>query len=546
MFVGTVPPKIDAVRLRPADHIRKVTLMKSPTADASAKALFDATLELNPGFVAVLGNKGRGKSALLDAIGLAGDCTTEKHFTFLKNDRFRNPSENRAAEHEVTLEWADGGSSTRRLDEHVSATSPARLTYLPQLLLDEICSADPGEPSALFSRQLNEVLFAHVSIADRLAQSNLDSLIETRVAANDGRIVALRGDLTNVNRRITDLERRMHPAKRQSLEESLAQLRQRLETLLTNEPIIPAAQTDGSDPDLVARIATLKASQGELDTVILLRQSEDAELALDIDAGSQLRVEAETLQGQWDQFLDSNTSRLERLGINSENLATFALDFSELDSLLVSRRERREAITEELSLDVAGSVGQQRAAVIEELRTAQEQLDRPSRERAEAETAHERWVQACEEIQSGTAEMPGIAIREGELAVLDTASSQIDALKLERMAVTRGIHAALVDKIAIYEDLYQPARAFIAGHPLAEQGRLEFGASLRERRLEARLFEIVGRNAAGTFMGVAEGAAQLQQRLERVELTSPDSVETFLTELDEALHEDRRRSSGRD
>ena len=95
VFVGDEPPKLSALRSRPSDHIRALRIVRASDAPVEAPTLFDTSLHLNPGFVAVVGNKGKGKSALLDVIGLAADSSAERNFTFLSPERFRNPRANR-------------------------------------------------------------------------------------------------------------------------------------------------------------------------------------------------------------------------------------------------------------------------------------------------------------------------------------------------------------------------------------------------------------------------------------------------------------------
>ena len=65
VFVGDCPSKIEAVRLRPTDHLRSLRITRADDAPDGSLQMFDVDVPLNPGFVAVLGNKGKGKSALL-------------------------------------------------------------------------------------------------------------------------------------------------------------------------------------------------------------------------------------------------------------------------------------------------------------------------------------------------------------------------------------------------------------------------------------------------------------------------------------------------
>ena len=542
VFVGTYPKKLDSVRLRPGDHIRRVTLGPAANPVTTQPALFDCSIDINPGFVAVVGNKGKGKSALLDAIGLASDCTTEHHFTFLSKDRFRNPLANRAADHIVQLEWCDGEKVTRGLDAHVSALAPPRVTYLPQRLLDLICSADPGEPSAAFARELETVLFAHVPVADRLGATNLRALIATRTAAIETQLTAFRAELATLDRSIVEAEGLLKPDRRVRLKEARTQLEKRLVALTSAEPVVPPVP-DEIDPILADEIATCEAQYSTLLLDISALHEEDTTLAAAIDAAAQFGTEAETLQRQVSAFIGSNAQRTAVVGVGIDDVVSFELNLGAVDAAVAIRTARRAEIAKALSPVDPGSLLRTRDNAKAALQSAQSRLDLPARLRAEAEAEHRAWAEACTELQDGSIQQTGIGAIDQELRVISDAPGRLTDLRNERNDLTVRIHAALVDKVAIYEQLYRPAREFIDRHSLAAQSHLTFSATLQERNLEQKFFDLVSRGKSGTFMGLDEGAAQLRKRQEAYAPSDPASVIQFLDGVDDALHIDRRTSS---
>src|SRR5205085_4695077 len=70
--------------------------------------LFSIELPVNPGFAVVIGNKGQGKSALLDSVALAANSDRHDDFSFLSTERFRSGGGRTASEYIVELTWADG------------------------------------------------------------------------------------------------------------------------------------------------------------------------------------------------------------------------------------------------------------------------------------------------------------------------------------------------------------------------------------------------------------------------------------------------------
>ena len=66
---------------------------------------FSGSVLFNHGLVAIVGNKGSGKSALSDTLGLLGATKNMDGFSFLSKKRFRHPSSGYAGFFDATLEW---------------------------------------------------------------------------------------------------------------------------------------------------------------------------------------------------------------------------------------------------------------------------------------------------------------------------------------------------------------------------------------------------------------------------------------------------------
>ena len=95
VFIGEMPPKLVRVQNNKTKYIKTIRIERKPETTLT-ELWFDNTIPLNPGLVAIIGNRGKGKSALTDTIGLL--CNTKQHgdFTFLSNKNFRQPKENKS------------------------------------------------------------------------------------------------------------------------------------------------------------------------------------------------------------------------------------------------------------------------------------------------------------------------------------------------------------------------------------------------------------------------------------------------------------------
>ena len=543
VFVGAEPPKLSALRTRPADHMTAVTVRRRRNARQGNHEFFDSELNLNPGFIAVIGRKGSGKSALLDATGLAGNSANEPDFSFLSTSRFRNPLNNYATSYEATLRFGDGESLTTGLNDRANSDGVERVTYLPQQLMDRICDPEPGMPAARFAEELGVVLFAHVPAADRLGTSDLESLTRVRSLAIEERLTVLRGELNTINQEVAELERLSLKSRKRSLQAKKAHLSERLHTHEQSKPELQKPPDPDKDPTFATARKTLddlRDQRKQLEGEQKSQLAAAAQAAQKQQEATQLKTAIETLQHQASTFRSTYEDRAEALGLEIMDLARLQVNLRPLTDLISDFDATRAAAESQLDPSIEGSVAAQLLSNSAAMEAAQDQLDQPTRDYEAYLSALEEWDAARSRLTDGSEEEQGLAQVEEALKKFELLPNRIAEVRNARDRKVREIHSALKDVVVIFEELYRPAREFISNHDLASEARLEFRAALRERTLETRFWEIVGRNVAGSFMGIDQGAASLRRMIEETDFDNADSALRFAAALERALHFDTR------
>lgn len=542
VFVGDEPLKRIAVRQRPSNHIKRVCIRKTAEAEKEPHHFFDADIPLNPSFVAIVGNKGKGKSALLDAIGLAGATSNSDEFTFLSKERFRNPKNNMALAYEVTVTWCGGTLHSRRLDEVVDPGSVEHLTYLPQRSIDAICAVDPGPPSERFAQELGHVLFAHVPLEDRLGAADLESLIQLRRETLDERLAVLRAELSSLNESIASLERKGRADRKKALEAERSDLKKKLKELDDAAPPKPVPpETD--DPTIIEarqKIASEKEKREELNSRTSELEAQLVTLSKEIDGATQLLTALSTLEGQVETFVTSHKDRAEALGVDIGALASLTVNRKPVEDFLAEREKQRTDCLTTLRSDAPTSVPTLLKSVEAGIAELEAVLDAPAREFEAQQRRYQQWNDARTDLIEGTPEERGIKEVEALLKDWEDVPQELLRLREVRMELVMRIHDALLEAVKIFRDLYRPALEFIESHPLASKASLAFGATLREKSLDQRFWDIVGRNVGGSFFGIDEGAQRLADLIEETDFGDPAGVEAFLDKIDNALHEDVR------
>ena len=126
---------------------------------------------------------------------------------------------------------------------------------------------------------------------------------------------------------------------------------------------------------------------------------------------------------------------------------------------------------------------------------------------------------------------------------VDELPSKIAELKAEQIKLSLQIHTEKVAQAAIYRNLYGPVQHFIDNHELAKDKlHLEFRAELINDDFANRLLGILAPNRRGSFMGTDEGRERVEKFIQSAKWENAESVQTFLDNVDTALHMNQREN----
>jgi hypothetical protein len=185
VFIGLEPEIERRVRENKTRYIESlhITCVEGYRPDQYGAWFCNERIPLGKELVAIIGNKGSGKSAVTDSIGLLGNSHNqsskglsgqkpEELFSFLNKEKFLKSG---CAKHfHGSLNWYDGEPARSPLDAQVASHLPEKVEYLPQKYLERICANIADDE---FRATLNEVIFRYVKRQDQHGKTNLDDLI---------------------------------------------------------------------------------------------------------------------------------------------------------------------------------------------------------------------------------------------------------------------------------------------------------------------------------------------------------------------------------
>jgi ABC-type lipoprotein export system ATPase subunit len=536
IFVGLEPPALARVRKNPERFISRVRVQ----SDKEDHKLFDYEMPLNSGFVAVVGNKGQGKSALLDCIALAGNSSRNREFAFLTTTRFLSPTSIRVArEYHSELEWATGTTRRVQLIAEHDRSAPVSIEYLPQAFVERVCNTDPATGDAdEFERELRAILFTHIGEEERSGEKTFDALLTQKTRVSQDEIDRLRDDL------------------RAAIGSYVSLASFRAENLLPEvegkislkESEVSAAEANlDAERDALKEIDSASHDNGEL--TALKERSEEIEaartelLSKRSDNEQRQALSRQALSGMEAVAQRAEAIRSDAADLNAEAEALLAGDGAPYITVTINHA-RYDAWRELIEAGLVTSKAEHDALAAH--LTVQDEARRQNAEAlAAADSARERARQRVIQSEERVAALVGNANDEESFAGLKAlraritdAPTQMDALRDQIVEHAGRIHAALQAQLQAVESLYAPASNFIARSEVVKNAGLQFNAELRMLSTWQSVSTALDGRRNGDF---PDWLAELPQR---VEDTSWAQLSVQLTEALVRLEHERAEIDG--
>lgn len=544
-YIGDLPSQMERVKNNPTKYIRSVEIRKN-TGSTLTETWFDNAIQLNPGLVAVIGNKGKGKSALTDIIGLLANTRQHEHFTFLGKESFRQPRDNKAKHFEAKLTLASGKTATKQLDASVDETQPEIVKYIPQNFLEKICTQLGRIEETEFDRELKKVIFSHVEMPYRLGQSALDDLITFKAAEATRKSQLLKQELFKINELIVRLEEKATPEYRLRIENLLRLKQAELEAHEAAPPIeVTKPEADASREGEVATLSDLiEAEKVKLtaadDKISQARERETEVVGLQATVGRVL-ARLDNLARQIATFSAENSADLAELGLKQDEVFTSAIDKTMLNTLAAALNTELQAISASLNRSVDGNLISRKESIGAHIDELEKQLDEPNQRYQAYEAELKQWQNRSSEIKGDAETQDTVAYYQHRLDVLENLPIEMQTAVSDRLAKAKEIHAVVRELADTYRELYAPVNDFIETRALAkDKFQLNFQVGIVDSGFAEGFFDFISQSPTGTFCGSEAGGKALKAILERQDFSSEAGLVAFLEEITAALHTDLR------
>lgn len=545
VFIGECPEQLEMIDQRPTKFIESVTIKKRAGSTLSEN-WFDCDIPINPGLVAIIGNKGSGKSALGETVGLLGQTANASAFSFLSPNRFRQRKNNKAAHFEGSLVWVSGGKESATLECDPDPNSYELIKYIPQSYLETLCNELGAVQETGFDKELRSVIFSHVREENRLDQSTLDGLIDYQTAQATAKIELLQTELKRITSKIVSLETRASPEHQRKLEGALAAKQNELKGHEKNKPIeVPKPEASEEQKEKLEKLSKelteKKAKLSTAEEAITTTRKQLSNVNLHIAAAQRILAGIDNFERQAETFKTQIASDIESLGLKESEIITLKLSKEAVLNRRSTLLENQAILERNLNPDEQGSKVAIKKKIAAELKEIQSQLDAPHKAYEAYLERIEIWKKTKKRILGGKNRVDSIEFYKDQLRELKVLPDEIDAERQRAVEKTKEIFREKMILAETYRDLYTPVQEFIDSSSVAkDELQLRFDVQIMDAGFSNIFFSYVSQGVRGTYCGTEAGRKRLKALLLDSDFSTEGSVAIFVEKLVKSLLIDER------
>ncbi len=545
VFIGNRPPILDKVYSSKTKYIKSLKLSSINGYNGNKGTWFSdfGTLEFNKELIAIIGNKGNGKSAISDILGLLTNSSNQKHFSFLTKNKFLR---NKIAENfEATLTFESiNDNITKRLNETIDENSVERVRYIPQNYFEKLCNDLEGEG---FEKSLQQVVFTHLSEKDKLGKNSFEELIKYKTNSIKHDIDILIPRLMEINNAIIELENKNNSNYKHLLHENFNIKWKEYIQHIKDKPkkIEKPNVEEGSEHKKNFKL--LERLKKELQEKEVIKRSTSDKVSDNIMSDAELKIlksDFERLNKSIKLSLDVSANIIEKYDLDLDKIFTYKIDVNIIDSK-INELDTNSSTLSKLLYDKDKNIG-----IGIDIQRLKEKITNIESELSSVQKEYQFYLTTIKEWKEKKYLLVGSELVPDSLKgyilecryLKDSLFTDLESLREERFTIVNDIHNNKSEVIKIYKKLQTSIDLMMNEYAeLLENYSISIKATFRLDNFEDVFFNFISQNKVGSFYGKDDGRHVLKEILDDKNLNKFEDLKEILENIITHLEKDHRR-----
>ena len=541
VFIGDKPEKIKQIEQKKYYYIDRLMILKNIAAK-NKNTWFDADLNINSGLVAIIGNKGSGKSALADILGYMTEAKNMEQASFLNKERFKKEDKKFAHDYQSKLFWKDGRIVEKNfLDSDIINAPTAE--FLPQKYIESLCNELKDD----FQQEINRVIFSYIDISEKNGTTSLTELIQQKTRDIDFKISKYRNEIEEINKKIISLEAKKTDKYLEEIEKLLRKNEEILKSHINNKPI-EVKKPSNTNSDAIEQIENINKEIEAIDQKIADTKSEKLKINIEIDEIKQFLAKFASYQSELKTLNDEAIKIAMDIGLSDFKGIELKFDIKQFKNKIDALSKRRlelDLILQENPTDTDDDaiiyLYQARKQLIckkeEILKTAQDN-----------EIKYETYLKAVKLWEQDIAKIEGTS--PSDLNTISYYKAEIDYVKnnlygeleeafKKRKEIVKKIFEQLLNKMATYKSLYAPIEEKLQNILKDNSDDICFETVIKiDSNFTDMFLSYIKQNVKGLYYGRAVGIENLNSIIREVDLSTWTGVDLFVGKIQDSISGD--------
>lgn len=543
VFIGEEPELLKRIKTAPTKFIKSIAIQKKANSTIDEEWYGNnTTIDINPGLVAIIGNKGSGKSAITDIMSICAN-THKTEFSFLSSNKFRNPKPyDRSKAFEAKIIWGDNSSTNYiSLDSNGNPNQPERVKYIPQNYLENLCTI---EDDNTFEDEIKSIIFQHLSDEDKYGKESLDDVINYLSVETKNAEKEITVEIQDLNEKIIALEEKQLPEYSEQIKGALSLKKEELNNLNIIKPVEvvkPDHSDNGEEQQKQKEIDELKTQLSSIAKQIESEQSNLKSVKKHIVELGNAKDRIVRLNNTVQSTVNDLESIFSDLGLSVSEIIKFSYNNQAIDKKMEELLSEEQRITDLLSEENSESLTNKKNSIESSIKNAENKLSEPDRLYHKYQEELKEWQSKVDTLVGKEDIVDTICYYEAQLKyIADILESDLQNAYENRKKLILSLLDKKREELGKRAILYQPVSDFIGKYnDILKDYPITIDAVFVFDGVE-KLFDIVSHQSAGTFYGKDNGMLKLRDMKSSIDLCNNDSIYDFASSINEALKKDLR------
>lgn len=529
-FIGEEPEVLKRVRNDSTKYIKSLEIRRKEGADPSNRWFEDVDIPINSELVSIIGNKGSGKSAIADILGLCANSEHSEHFLFLHKDKFKKKGLANNFLGNIIFK-SEEKTKDRGLGYEINKTDYSRVRYLPQNYFEKICN-EIGKIDD-FRKEIEKVVFQYIPKHERMNKYSFGEFITFKKTNIHNEITNIIKELQKKNDQIIVIEKKLCPAFLKELESKKKYVDKEFDT--HNKIELKKVE----DPDQLLKSPEIIAKREKLS--YLAEEQQKIQKKIDDLNRSNQSIEEKTeeilfIYGELlakrkeiNNILINNQSFLDKLGLNLSKITEESLNLNLLvDKADALREENKANITKRDKYSLG-------------LNQNKNQIEEIEKSLNQDQKKYHNYLKEKEELNQKKNDIlsRNMKLESQILEIKNDFPEKLKNLREERLELSVSIYKKKEEVRKIYDNIKIGVEERLV---LSKVSGLEIVTKIYpESNMKDKILMNISQNKKGSFYGKEDGARLLQESLlSKVDWNSIESIKVFLSNIIKYLEFDKR------